>query len=344
MMGPAINQRTSPNKQRRSPYTSPPKIFKNELLTFLPFHANSLTEFYNTIKTKIGLLFIYSEKDIELLHHLVENLFMEPEVLHILEYQFITFSLITESTEAQGLLRQAKINNNNTPCCLFMYNPHNLNTKDSNIIIDKLEGVDNLDKLHDSIYKNLSNKDNIDSNKNLKNTDYTDYMDYEDDDSVDSNAKIIKAQQEEMRRLEREEDDKKRRIKFEEELRKQKEKEEHDLFLKRQEEEKRIHNMKLYMRKQLPVEPPTTEPSATHILFRFPDGINRAERRFFKQDKIQDLYNYIISLDDASFNNHEGKFDLIQTFPFVAFTEKDRTLEEEKLFPNAVIQIREKEV
>lgn len=145
-----------------------------------------------------------------------------------------------------------------------------------------------------------------------------------------------------MQRLEQEENDKRRRIKFEAELRKQKEKEEKELLLKKQEEQERTRNMKLYKFKQLPVEPPADDKTSTHILFRFPDGIQRVERRFFKKDSIRDLYNYIESLEDAHFN-HEGKFELIQTFPFVLFNDMDKTLEEEKLFPNAVIQIREKE-
>jgi hypothetical protein len=34
-------------------------------------------------------------------------------------------------------------------------------------------------------------------------------------------------------------------------------------------------------------------------------------------------------------------FQLIQTFPFAVFENKDKTLLEEKLYPNAVVQIRE---
>lgn len=35
------------------------------------------------------------------------------------------------------------------------------------------------------------------------------------------------------------------------------------------------------------------------------------------------------------------KYELIQPFPFKLYNNKERTLEEEQLFPNAVLQIRE---
>ena len=36
-----------------------------------------------------------------------------------------------------------------------------------------------------------------------------------------------------------------------------------------------------------------------------------------------------------------NEFDLITPFPIKVFNDMDKTLEEEKLFPNAVLQIRE---
>lgn len=35
------------------------------------------------------------------------------------------------------------------------------------------------------------------------------------------------------------------------------------------------------------------------------------------------------------------KYELIQPFPFKLYSDCEKTLEEEKLFPNAVLQIRE---
>ncbi len=81
-----------------------------------------------------------------------------------------------------------------------------------------------------------------------------------------------------------------------------------------------------------------TDPNSTLIVFRLPGG-NRIERRFNKKDKIDDLYNFIDFLEDD--NIKENNFDLIQTFPFIIFNDREKTIEEANLFPNAVLQVRE---
>jgi hypothetical protein len=65
----------------------------------------------------------------------------------------------------------------------------------------------------------------------------------------------------------------------------------------------------------------------------------RSERRFYKTDKISVLYDYVDSLGNDIFMESD-QYELIQTFPFVCYNDKEKTLEEEKLF-NAVLQIRE---
>ncbi len=55
------------------------------------------------------------------------------------------------------------------------------------------------------------------------------------------------------------------------------------------------------------------------------------------------MYDLIESLEEKIFEESE-EFDIIQTFPFKVFSDKNKTLEEEKLFPNAILQIREKEL
>ncbi len=84
----------SPSIQHKSP-------LKNELLKFLPFHANSLKEFYQKIKKNIGILFIYKEKDIETFSQMIDCLFRDHDMLHILETHFVTYSTVDESSEAQ---------------------------------------------------------------------------------------------------------------------------------------------------------------------------------------------------------------------------------------------------
>jgi hypothetical protein len=160
--------------------------------------------------------------------------------------------------------------------------------------------------------------------------------DYEEDDDETSHAKVIERQQAELKRLEEEENQKVMKQKHDEEMRKKKEKEELIKKEKDRQQELNKHHMKLFMKQSLPVEPLATDPASTLIVFRLPSG-HKAERRFNKKDSIDDLYNYISSLEEE----HLTKFDLIQTFPFVIFVDRQKTLEEEKLFPNAVLQVRE---
>ena len=54
----------------------------------------------------------------------------------------------------------------------------------------------------------------------------------------------------------------------------------------------------------------------------------------------QVLYDYVDSLGSDVFYESD-QYVLIQTFPYTIYSDKERTLEEEKLFPNAVLQIKE---
>jgi UBX domain len=55
------------------------------------------------------------------------------------------------------------------------------------------------------------------------------------------------------------------------------------------------------------------------------------------------LYDLVESLEEKIFEETE-EFDIIQTFPYKVFSDREKTLEEEKLFPNALLQIREKDL
>ena len=80
--------------------------------------------------------------------------------------------------------------------------------------------------------------------------------------------------------------------------------------------------------------------NSTKIVFRCPDLNRRIERRFLKTDTVDILYNFVDSLGKEIFSESEA-YELVQTFPFKSYTNKQRTLGEEGLFPNAIIQIRE---
>ena len=77
-------------------------------------------------------------------------------------------------------------------------------------------------------------------------------------------------------------------------------------------------------------------------MFRFPDGEKTVQRKFLKSDKISLLYTYVKSLGKAIYNDPEDEgFSLVQPFPFKNFNDlQENTLEQEGMFPNAVLQIR----
>lgn len=108
-----------------------------------------------------------------------------------------------------------------------------------------------------------------------------------------------------------------------------------------------MEQQKQFKKNLLPAEPSgkkllillflANDANSTLIVFRMSNVEERVERRFYKNNKIEDLYNYIDSLSDKNIKSYE----LIQTFPFTIFNDKTKTLEELKLYPNAVIQVRE---
>ena len=95
----------------------------------------------------------------------------------------------------------------------------------------------------------------------------------------------------------------------------------------------------------LPEEPSDDNPEKCVILFRFPDGEKSVQRKFLKTDPISMLYLYVKSLGREIYIENEDKnFSLIQSFPFKNFDEaQNNTLEQEGLFPNAVLQIKSNE-
>ena len=127
-------------------------------------------------------------------------------------------------------------------------------------------------------------------------------------------------------------------------------KEEEEKRKKEEEEERKIYELNKYEREieqaanLLPEEPDDDNPNKCVILFRFPDGEKNVERKFLKTDKVRVLYLFVKSLGREIFTEEENKeFDIVQAFPPKNFEDrKNRTLEQEGLFPNSMLQIREK--
>ena len=139
-----------------------------------------------------------------------------------------------------------------------------------------------------------------------------------------------------MKELEKLQEEKERKEKEEKE-KKRKEEEKEKEIIKNEQEEKEIFS------KLIPSEPDDNNPDKCIIIFRLPDGEKNIQRKFLKTDKISVLYDYIKSLGREIYSEDQyHSFSIIQTFPFKNFEDKlNNTLEEEGLFPNSVLQIRE---
>ena len=209
-------------------------------------------------------------------------------------------------------------------------NPNNK----SNNIINNININNNIINNNNNIINNPSN-----NSSNL----LADPRNYMMDDDVMKNdmypymsdGEVLKKQEEEMKNLERKEEEKVRKKKQEEEMKKLEEE-------KRKREEIEEKNKIENILKQLPQEPSDDTPNKCTIMFRFPDGEKTVQRKFLKSDKVSLLYTYIKSLGREIYTeNNENSFSLVQPFPFKNYNElQDNTLEQEGLFPNAVLQIR----
>ena len=94
----------------------------------------------------------------------------------------------------------------------------------------------------------------------------------------------------------------------------------------------------------IPRELDINDPNACRITFRYPYGEKHIERRFNKNDKIKVLYNYVESLGKEIYSKPiYHSFELNYGFPPINFeNKKDKTLDDEGLFPSSMINIIEK--
>ena len=219
-----------------------------------------------------------------------------------------------------------KSNNNN-------YKTNNYNKKDYNKNIyddDEVFIEPNQKKKNED-----NNKINLNNNKNsIKENDSI----LADSIYQLSDGEILAKREKEMRELERQQEEKEKK---EEEEKKKKLEEENKLINinKKYEDEAKISKM------LLSEEPKGNGNDICHIIFRYPDGEKSAERKFYKTDKVAVLYDYVKSIGREIFMEPDSTdFDILCLgFPPKNLEDKkNNTLEEEQLFPNSVLQIREK--
>ena len=120
---------------------------------------------------------------------------------------------------------------------------------------------------------------------------------------------------------------------------------------KEKEEEDRINKMQIEYENEvaiakqiLPEEPEESNVDVCKIVFRSPDGEKTIERRFLKNDKVEILFTFIKSKGREIFDERESNdFNIICLGipPKSLESKKNNTLEEEGLFPNSLLQIKE---
>ena len=213
------------------------------------------------------------------------------------------------------------INNINT-------NTNTNNTNNQNNNNNKQSLLDDLNNYLPEDINGLNRNSSLGSNPGPNRDSYSNMTD----------AEVLARQEREMKNLERMEEKKKL-----EEEKKEREKKEEEEKKKEAEMMEKIKADSIL--KILPEEPSDDNPDKCVILFRFPDGEKVVQRKFLKTDYISLLYLYVKSLGREIYSESEYRhFSLIQSFPFKNFDEvQNNTLEQEGLFPNAMLQIRASE-
>ena len=347
------NQRTKSNNginlsmYEECPIIFPSKGFFSNLFNFFTYSYSNFeyvdefkqlsgftltyNSFINNLRNKLGLIFFYDYYNVNLMKNIINDIRKDSLTKEILSNKVI-FPMYNECDIGIEMLKYIKIQKFPTMivCKLKNKNAFSILNKTKNFNIQNIrDTILEVVELLNPQNKNNNNKDSndINQNYNINNMSYGDVI-----------AKQ-KRDMEELERKERERNEQEKKL-IEEKKKEEKKIEEEN---KRIEEEKKKLEEKIeILKKNLPSEPDDSNPDKTTILFRYPNGSSNIERKFLKNDKISLLYDFVDTLGrDIYTEDNYYKFELIQTFPFKRYNNKDKTLEEEGLFPNAMLQIKE---
>ena len=336
--------------------------------------------FINNLKTNVGIIYLYDKRTITEAITTLRFLNNNDQTKDLINSRCVIHPMINKCAEASSIIKKLKINTFPTMVICFYKNHSyfSIISKISNIkeniplLTQKLIEAHDLFNQIKITYKNpnpinpndyINNNNNsinpqtndnkinstnnqnniINNNKNSSQNildDPNNYIFNDEEEKKDmypymSDGDVLKIQEEEMKSLERKEEEKVRKKKEEEENKKKEEERK-----KREEIEEKNKIEKIL--KHLPQEPSDDDPNKCIIMFRFPDGEKTVQRKFLKTDKVSLLYIYVKSLGREIYNEKsENNFSLVQPFPFKNYNDlQENTLEQEGMFPNAVLQIR----
>lgn len=274
---------------------------------------------------------------------IAENLFKLldfEDVLEVLKTRYCFACAEYSHPRVKELLEKQKIKFI-PPLTLFIHDGKQEGLRNESLIINKIEGFLETNYLKEQIFDCLSNNNlkNVSKSNNNKFDDFQQFGNVHEDHFL-SPAELLEKQKREYEEMEKEAQKRELEKKKEEEIKKKQKEEKHLIEENLRKKLSSERKNKEFIRKNLYPEPAKNDPESSTIVFRMPDG-NTRERIFKKSWKILELYNYVNSLDNV-LTEEDTEYDLITPFPMKVFDDYDATLEEMGLFPNAVLQVREK--
>ena len=281
--------------------------------------VTTISSFLNQIKTKVGIVIFYTSKNILTIRKLMNKILDDNRLHSFITQKFILFPVLANNDEGKKIQKLFTNSPMSYPSIIFYYKYNNKVYK--NIIFLNMPS-ENFSNFQKGVYDSLIMLNNINYKKNNNNN--------LEDISKMTDGEVLEKQKRDMENLEN-----------------SVEKMKSDLLNKEKEHELRNTNIEQNAqnsKSKLKPEPEANDPNCTSICFRFPDGDVKKIRRFLKNDTIQNLYDFVASLGKEIYTeDNSNGFSLNQPFPPKKYENFGNTLEEEGLFPSAVIQIKEEE-
>ena len=294
----------------------------SKIFHFLPNKVKDFSKFTLYIKKYLGIIFFYDRNNFEFLKEFINKICRNTTIMDILKQKCLIFPIL--STSSNGYKIQDIISDSNLTCpsLIFCYNKEKENIFGKNNIIEIIKeesmSIDIFYKTLTNLIMQIDEKNNINKNILQESNSY----------NILTDGEILQRQKKEMEELE------KNAQKMDENIKMENNKKKEILENIEKEAEK--------LKKKFEIEPDKDNPDCCTISFRFPDGDKRQDRRFLKNNKVKDLYDYVKSLGNEIYTEEgNGVFSLYQPFPPKKYENMENTLENEGLFPNAVIQIKE---
>ena len=294
----------------------------SKIFHFLPNKVKDFSKFTLYIKKYLGIIFFYDRNNFEFLKEFINKICRNTTIMDILKQKCLIFPIL--STSSNGYKIQDIISDSNLTCpsLIFSYNKEKENIFGKNNIIEIIKeesiSIDIFYKTLTNLIMQIDEKNNINKNILQESNSY----------NILTDGEILQRQKKEMEELEKNAQKMDENIKMENN--------------KKKEILENIEKTAEELKKKFEIEPDKDNPDCCTISFRFPDGDKRQDRRFLKNNKVKDLYDYVKSLGNEIYTEEgNGVFSLYQPFPPKKYENMENTLENEGLFPNAVIQIKE---